>query len=109
MDAQYWCDHKPDRVIESDKVTILWDSQIITDRHIPCNKPDIVIKKKDTDKCLVIDVAIPSDYNIKKKSTEEMSMYLDLQNECQRMWNKKYEVIPAIIDPTGLIEMNLNK
>ena len=35
LDVQYWYEHKPDRLIENDKVTVLWDSQMITDRHIP--------------------------------------------------------------------------
>ena len=51
--------------------TILWDSQIITDRHVPCNKPDIVIQEKKSDRYQIIDVAIPSDYNIHKKATED--------------------------------------
>ena len=59
VDGQYWYKHKLDRVIENDKVTVPWDSQIITDRHIPCNNPDIVIKKKYTGKCLVIYVTLP--------------------------------------------------
>ena len=87
--AKHWYEHKPDRVVENDDVTILWDSQIQTDRHIPCNKPDIVIKEKKTSKCLMIDVAIPSDYNIQKKATEKMSKYVDLQIECERMWAKE--------------------
>ena len=33
----------------NDMVTVLWDSQITTDRHIPSKKPDIVIKEKDTE------------------------------------------------------------
>ena len=37
-----------------------------TDRHIPCNKLDIIIQEKDSERCLIIDVAIPSDYNIQK-------------------------------------------
>ena len=49
-----------------------------------------------------IDVAIPSDYNIQKKATEKMNKYVDLQIECQRIWNKKVEVIPVIIDTTGI-------
>ena len=47
--------------MENEKATILWDSPIITDRHVPCNKPDIVIQEKKSDRCLIIDVAIPSD------------------------------------------------
>ena len=55
--------------MENEKATILWDSPIITDGHVPCNKPDIVIQEKKSDRCQIIDVAIPSDYNIKKKVT----------------------------------------
>ena len=73
------------------------EKAIITDRHVPCNKPDIVIQEKKSDRCQIIDVAIPSDYNIQKKATEKMSKYVDLQIECQRLWNKKVEVIPVII------------
>ena len=78
--------------MENEKATILWDSLIITDRHVPCNTPDIVIQEKKSDRCQIIDVAIPSDYNIQKKATEKMSKYVDLQIECQRLWNKKVEV-----------------
>ena len=55
------------------------------------------------------DVAIPSDYNIKKKATEKMSTYVDLQIECQRLWNKKVEVIPVIIGATGIVDKNIKK
>ena len=93
--------------MENEKATILWDSPIITDRHVPCNKPDIVIQEKKSDRCQIIDVAIPSDYNIQKKATEKMSKYVDLQIECQRLWNKKVEVIPVIIGATGIVDKNI--
>ena len=75
---------------------------IITDRHVPCNKPDIGIQEK-SDRCQITDVAISSDHNIQKKATEKMSKYVDLQIECQRLWNKKVEVIPVIIGATGIV------
>ena len=75
MEAECWYQHKPERVMENEKATILWDSPIITDRHVPCNKPDIVIQEKKPDRCQIIDVAIPSDYNIQKMATEKMSKY----------------------------------
>ena len=37
-----------------------------------------------------------------------MSKYTDLQIECQRIWNKRVEVIPVIIDATGLVDRNIN-
>ena len=54
-------------------------------------------------------MAIPSDYNIQKKATEKMSKYVDLQIECQRLWNKKVEVIPVIIGATGILDKNIKK
>ena len=95
--------------MENEKATILWDSPIITDRHVPCNKPDIVIQEKKSYRFQIIDVAIPSDFNIQKKATEKMSKYVDLQIECQRLWNKKVEVIPVIIGATGIVHKNIKK
>ena len=95
--------------MENEKATILWDSPVITDRHVPCNKPDIVIQEKKAGRCKIIDVAIPSNCNIQKKATEKMSKYVDLQIECQRLWNKKVEVIPVTIDATGIVDKNIKK
>ena len=41
-------------------------------------------------------------------ATEKMSKYVDLQIECQRLWNKKVEVIPVITGATGIVH-NINK
>ena len=61
--------------------------------HITSNKLDIVFNEKDTDKCPVIDVAIPSEYNIQKKAMVKIRKYMDLQIKKQRIWNKKVEHI----------------
>ena len=85
----------------------MWESPVNTDRHIPCNKPGLIVQEKETNRCVIIDVAIPSDYNIQKNTTEKMSKYTDLQIECQRMWNKKVEVIPVIIGATRIVDRNI--
>ena len=95
--------------MENEKAAILWDSPVITDRHVPCNKPDIDIQEKKSDRCLIIDVAIPSDCNIQKKAAEMISKYVDLQIECQRICNKKVEIIPVIIGATGIVDNNIKK
>ena len=84
-DAQHWYQHNPERIIENEKVTILWDFQITPGRHVPCNKPDINIQEKESDRCMIIDVAIPSDYNFQRKTTEKMSKYVDLHIEFQKI------------------------
>ena len=83
--TQHWYQHNPVQVMENEKATILWDYQIKTDRHIQYNKSDLIIQEKESERCVIIDVAIPSDYNIQKKATEKMTKYVDLQIVCQRM------------------------
>ena len=45
----------------------------------------------------------------KRKSTEKMSKYVDLQIESQRICKKKVEVIPVIIGATGIVDKNTKK
>ena len=42
---------------------------IHTEREISANRPDIVIKNNRDKKCILIDVAIPSDKNTSKVSS----------------------------------------
>ena len=41
-----WYEHKPLPVVDTPKVTILWNFPIRTDRTIQANRPDLVIKYK---------------------------------------------------------------
>lgn len=105
-----WYKHEPKSVEtnEKDKVTILWDMQIQTDRTIGANKPDIVIKDLTRRECIIIDVAIPYDGNVIEKEAEKRLKYKDLQIEVQRMWGLKCVVIPVVIGATGTISKNFN-
>ena len=38
-----------------------------------------------------------------------MSKCVDLRIKCQRIWNKKVEVIPVIIGATGIVYKNIKK
>ena len=38
-----------------------------------------------------------------------MGKYVDLQIECQRLWNKKVEIIQIIIGATGIVDKNIKK
>ena len=67
------------------------------------------MQDKKADWCQTIDVAIPNEYNIQKKATEKMSKYVDLQIQCQRICNRKVEVMPVIIGATGIVDKNIKK
>jgi len=57
------------------KVTILWNQQIQTDRTIPNNRPNIIIRDNEKGTCLLIDVAISGDRNVIKKEAEKILKY----------------------------------
>lgn len=70
---------------------------------------DIVVKDLKFKTAKLIDISIPSDYNVVTKETEKISKYCDLSLECQRMWNVKPEIIPVIIGATVLVTKNTYK
>jgi hypothetical protein len=55
----------------NNKVTILWNQQAQTDRTIPINKPDIIIRDNEKRTCMLIDVAISGHKNMIKKEAEK--------------------------------------
>ena len=66
MDTKHWYEHVP-KAIETNqggKVSILWNQQFQTDRTIPNNKPDIIIRDNEKRTCMLIDVTIPGDGNV---------------------------------------------
>jgi len=91
------------------KVTIVWNQQVQTDRTIPNNKPDIIIRDNEKGTCMLIDVAISGDRNAIKKEPEKILKYKDLTLEIQRIWNVKTKMIPVIIGATGTISKSFRK
>ena len=87
----------------------MWNQQVQTDRSIPNNKPDIIIRDNEKGTCLLIDVAISRDRNVIKKEAEKILKCRDLTIEIQRMWNVKTNVIPVIIGATGTISKSFRK
>ena len=87
----------------------MWNQQVRTDRTIPNNKPDIIIRDNEKGTCMLIDAAISGDRNVIKKEAEKILKYKDLIIEIQRMWNVKIKLIPAIIGATGTISNSFRK
>jgi hypothetical protein len=56
-----------------------------TDRTIPNNKPDIIIRDNKKYTCMLTDVAICGDRSMIKKEAEKTLIYKDLVIEIHRM------------------------
>jgi hypothetical protein len=80
-----------------------------TDRIIPNNKPDIIIRDNEKGTCILIDAAISGDINVIKKEAEKILKYKELTIEIQCMWNVKTRVISVIIGAAGTIKKSFRK
>jgi hypothetical protein len=80
-----------------------------TDRTIPNNKPDIIIRDNEKRTCMLREVAISMDRNVIKKEAEKILEYKEPTIEIQRMWNVKTKVIPVITGATGTISKSFRK
>ena len=75
--------------MKTDQVKLQWDFRIQTDHHLDQNRPHIVILKKESRVCQIIDVACPFDTRIAEKEQEKIDHYQYLKVEIQKMWNCK--------------------
>ena len=58
----------------------MWNQQVQTDRTVPNNKPDIIIRDDEKGTCMLMDVAILGDRNVIKKEAEKFLKHKDLNN-----------------------------
>jgi len=81
LDRKQWYEHVPKSVERSqgDKVNLLWNQQVQTDRTIPSNKPDIIIRDNEMGTYMLLEVAISGDRNVIKKEADKILKYKNLQ------------------------------
>ena len=81
LDNKHWYDHAPKSVETSyeGKVTILWNQQVRTDRTIPNNKPDTILRNTKKGTRVLIGVAVYGNRNVIKKEAENILKYKTLK------------------------------
>ena len=57
----------------------------------------------------MLDVAVPSDSNIKKKEYEKQEKYQGLKEELERTWKVKAKVVPVVIGALGPVTPRLEE
>ena len=105
LDNKNWYDHVENQSKQVMKLRC--NQKVRTDRTIPNNKPDIIIRDNKQGTCMLLDVAIPGDRNVVKKEAEKILKYKNLIIEIQRLWNVKAKVLPVILGSTGAISKSL--
>jgi hypothetical protein len=106
--SDQWYSHRAQPSVENEKAKLLWDFNIYTDCVIEARRPDIVLVKKETRECLVIDIAVPGDVRIEGKEDEKIDKYGDLCRELKRLWDVRCTVVPVIVGALGTIPKRLS-
>ena len=89
------------------RVEILWDMTLTTDRAVGANCPDIVIRDKEQKRTYIIDVSCPSYKNVTEKENEKIAKYSGLRVELAKMWNSECIVIPVVVGSLGAVSHKL--
>ncbi|KAL4713170.1 hypothetical protein ACJJTC_018815 [Scirpophaga incertulas] len=97
------------QVKENESTKILWEMPVHTDITVTHNRPDLIYIDKLNNKTYLIDITVPSDYNIGAKEIEKLSKYHLLKTEVSRLWNTQVTVIPIVIGSTGVVAKSLKR
>ena len=68
-----------DRLVETNDITMMWDTTIPTARKIKANRPNSCLTNRKTNTCLLIDISCPADGNIGRKHAEKLAKDSDLR------------------------------
>ena len=63
--------------------------------------------EKNTNKCLMTDIACPVENKLILKRNEKLGNYSELRLNKARMWDKEILIVPIIIETLGSIPNNL--
>ncbi|XP_069991778.1 uncharacterized protein [Penaeus vannamei] len=96
-----WYDHTAEKVLENEKVKIIWDFSAQTDHVIQARRPDIVVKDKEMNHTWIIDITMPGDARTEEKEREKIEKYQDLAREISRLWMTSTTVAPVIFGAPG--------
>ena len=104
-----WHLHRPAEVYLDNRIEILWDMVLTTDRAVGANRPDLVVPDKINKKVYIIDISCPSDVNVNTKENEKISKYSGLWVELGKMWSSDCIVVPIVVGGLGAVSRNFTK
>lgn len=66
-----WYERQAENVTENEKIMLLWDVEIQTDKVIEYSRPNILLMDKGTRKCPILYIACSFDSRVKGKEKEK--------------------------------------
>ena len=69
-------------VLENESFKLYWNCSILTDKTIPCSRPDITFMNKKTKNTFLVDITVPNTHNLAKTITDKQKY--------TKNWQMKY-------------------
>jgi hypothetical protein len=89
---------------------LYWNHNILMDKTILFNRPDIIFMNKKTKNTFLIDIAVPNTHNLARIVTNKQNKYQKLANDICAMWKQNTaQVIPLVIPSTRVIPKSLSQ
>jgi hypothetical protein len=93
---------KPQTEYSNNKVLIHCNTRILTIREVSHNVPDLVIYLHEEKRIQIIDVAIPYEDNLERRTEDKIQKYGPLMIELQKLYpGYKGTIIPIVIGTFG--------
>lgn len=100
--------YSPELVQENQNAKVLWNSDIITDRPVAHNRPDIFLFDRNENKGYIIDITVPLDDNVRRARMEKIEKYHELATEVKAIYQLvSVQIIPIVISSNGLTDKYL--
>ena len=89
---------------------IWWDTPVTTQPKTTHNKPDLIVWRKSVKECVVVDICVPLDQNVKGNEKVKQDRYVPLTVALKRLYPAyNYSVVPVVLGATGLVTKSLMK
>ena len=99
---------KPGVAWNTNTMEIWWDTHVSTQPKTTHNKPDLIVWRKSENKCVVIDICVPLDQNVKTNEKTKEDRYVPLTVNLKRLYPEySYSVVPVVLGATGLVTKSL--
>ena len=87
---------------------LYWDLTVQTDMTVVHNRPDIILVEKAIWKWTIIDIAVPSDFNVARTEDWKVEKYQDLAFEAvKRIHHVEKSILPVVIGDLGTVPNRL--
>uniref|UniRef100_A0A1A9UM71 Uncharacterized protein n=1 Tax=Glossina austeni TaxID=7395 RepID=A0A1A9UM71_GLOAU len=99
-----YCKYPPASVIKNGNAAMYWDGQVITDRAVNANKPDIGVLNWQNKAIEFVDVIILLKQNTQIAYSNKIAKYTERAQDMKSMYNiEKVTIIPIVMSCTGVM------